>query len=141
LTDKGRRPFLKILVFLYSIKIRKDPILATPKSQKTGFLAGFFKTKNQKPNLPPRRGEIFFQKSAFFMRKSLFCVQKRFFQGRIFCNSSRSAKNQKAPAGKTQERTNNFGAYNWALYRDHILILDAASPKKILKMSYALFFS
>ncbi|TWL31013.1 hypothetical protein CHCC16736_4635 [Bacillus licheniformis] len=42
MTDKELKLFFKMTVFLYSIKIRKDSILAPPKSQKTGFLAGFF---------------------------------------------------------------------------------------------------
>jgi hypothetical protein len=54
-------------LFLYSIKIRKNPILAPPKSHKIACFRRFFKTQNPKPNLKPKispfQGDFFFKKA------------------------------------------------------------------------------
>ncbi|WP_205689347.1 hypothetical protein, partial [Bacillus paralicheniformis] len=72
--------------FLYSIKIRKNPILAPPKSHKIACSRRFFKTQNPKPNLKPKISP---------------------FQGDFL--------KKKSPCRKSLERIKIFGAYNWAL--------------------------
>ncbi|WP_384188054.1 hypothetical protein, partial [Streptomyces sp. NPDC057596] len=52
--------------FLYSIKIRKNPILAPPKSHKIACSRRFFKTQNLKPNLKPKIHPL---KGGFFNKK------------------------------------------------------------------------
>ncbi|PDH70250.1 hypothetical protein TY90_21820 [Bacillus licheniformis] len=64
--DKGLKLFFKMTVFLYSIKIRKNPILAPPKSHKIACSRRFFKTPNPKPNLKTKIHPL---KGGFFDKK------------------------------------------------------------------------
>ncbi|ALV04507.1 hypothetical protein AVM03_19280 (plasmid) [Bacillus amyloliquefaciens] len=85
MTNKVRGHFLRLEMFLYSIKIRKNPISTPSKSQKkAGKIAGLFlKPKTQDQNQSPPVGEIFFENRLFSCEKAFLTSKSAFFKTHV----------------------------------------------------------